>query len=318
MSETGEQKQNLAKYAFWYFLSLVTLIVSAVAAGTVIFQIINKYIHEIGETYSGLYVLSGLRMAVASLVIAAPIYCLTARKINKSVFLGYLKTDAGVRRWLTYFIMLAAAVVMIGYAISVLYSFLEGELTIKFILKALTVLVIAGGIFSYYFHDIKRKEILGVKDGLAGIYAYTAVILTVAVLAAGVIFVESPITTRKKKQDAVVVNYLSILENDINRYYTNNNKLPASLAELAKDEIYAAEKDLADPVSGEKFEYKIITPTRFELCAGFQESNKEDGTDSAYSYGLDKSWRHEAGKVCFKKEVQQNTVKVAPLPAAGQ
>ena len=51
--------------------------------------------------------------------------------------------------------MIAAGVV-IGDLISFLTSFFEGELTLRFVLKVLTVMVIASGVFWYYLGSLKR------------------------------------------------------------------------------------------------------------------------------------------------------------------
>jgi hypothetical protein len=40
--------------------------------------------------------------------------------------------------------------------VSFLTSFFEGELTLRFVLKVLTVIVIASGVFWYYLGSLKR------------------------------------------------------------------------------------------------------------------------------------------------------------------
>jgi uncharacterized membrane-anchored protein len=79
-------------------------------------------------------------------------------KIYFNLKTGELKKDSDVRRWLTYFILFISSVVVIGSLIRILNNFLDGALTINFVLKALTVLSIAALIFGFYFYDIKRKE----------------------------------------------------------------------------------------------------------------------------------------------------------------
>jgi hypothetical protein len=39
-----------------------------------------------------------------------------------------------------------------------IYKALAGELTIRFVLEVVTVAVIAGGIFVYFFWDIRKDE----------------------------------------------------------------------------------------------------------------------------------------------------------------
>jgi len=60
--------------------------------------------------------------------------------------------ESGIRKWLTYFILLVSAVVMIGWLIGTISSFLNGELSLKFILKSLTSILISALIFSFYLY----------------------------------------------------------------------------------------------------------------------------------------------------------------------
>jgi len=48
--------------------------------------------------------------------------------------------------------------VLIGDFTYVVYSFLGGELTVRFVLKALVVAVIAGTAFGYYLWDLRANE----------------------------------------------------------------------------------------------------------------------------------------------------------------
>ncbi len=66
--------------------------------------------------------------------------------------------DAGrrrslVRKWLTYVALFVAALVFFGDAVAVIYSFLQGEATLRFLLKALTVACVAGAVFLAYLRD---------------------------------------------------------------------------------------------------------------------------------------------------------------------
>ena len=156
------EKNNAAKYAFFYMLSLVALIFMALSAGIIVFQIINKNIVDALENFRGSYNSGALKFAISAIIIAAPIYYLTAFQINKNLFSGKLSKDSGIRKWLTYFILLVSTIVMLGFLVAVVYNFLDGELTTKFILKALTAIIIAAAIFTYYFYDIRRENVAGV------------------------------------------------------------------------------------------------------------------------------------------------------------
>jgi uncharacterized membrane protein len=67
------------------------------------------------------------------------------------------KVESGVRKWLTYIALLVTAGIVIGDLITFLSYFLRGELTARFVLKALMVIAIAGSIFWYYLGFLKRR-----------------------------------------------------------------------------------------------------------------------------------------------------------------
>jgi high-affinity Fe2+/Pb2+ permease len=63
-----------------------------------------------------------------------------------------------VRRWLTYIALLIAAGTVIGDLIAFLTYFLQGDLTARFVLKVLTVLIVAGSVFWYYLSSLRRNS----------------------------------------------------------------------------------------------------------------------------------------------------------------
>jgi len=69
-----------------------------------------------------------------------------------------VKRASPVRKWLTYLTLFIAATVLIGDLITLVYNALGGELTTRFLLKVLTVAVIAGGTFGYYLWDLRQDE----------------------------------------------------------------------------------------------------------------------------------------------------------------
>ena len=68
--------QNIPRDAFLYLLSIITLIISAVSLGTVVFQYINVYIPDIiSDPYlTQSSYLGTMRYALATLVIVFPVF----------------------------------------------------------------------------------------------------------------------------------------------------------------------------------------------------------------------------------------------------
>ena len=59
---------------------------------------------------------------------------------------------------LTYVMLFIGALTLIGDVISLIYNFLGGELTTRFVLKVITVGVIAGAVVAYYFADLRGED----------------------------------------------------------------------------------------------------------------------------------------------------------------
>jgi type II secretory pathway pseudopilin PulG len=301
-------KNNSAKFAFFYLLSLVSLGFLAVATGMVIFQIINKNIIDIVEDYQMRYNLEALRFAMSAIVVAAPVYYFSAWQINKNLFSGALDKDSGVRRWLSYLILFIASVVVIGYLIALINVFLNGELTLKFSLKTLTVLIISGIVFSYYFYDLKREQVEGKKNKIVQSYFYATLVLVLAVFIASFFFVESPAQARKLRQDSEAMNRLSSVASGVDAYYGEKNRLPADLKTLMEDNLYLIERNAQNPVTKKEFEYKVLGGRKYQLCTDFQTTNK-NADKNKYDYYLDEQWQHDAGYQCVTRTAQDNSVK---------
>lgn len=295
------QQSNSAKFAFFYLLSLVALVFTSLATGIILFQIINKYVIDILSEFGGSFQPEALKFAISALIVACPIYYITMRQIHKSLFSGVLDKESGVRRWLTYFILLITLVIMIGWLIAVVNSFLEGELVLKFFLKALTALAINGIIFSFYLYDIKRKEVVSHKDKIIKIYFYASLALILIVFTTALFLVESPREAKNRKLDYIVLDDFNEIDRAINQYMNEYEKLPSDLESLLSEYRYLDENNLQDPLSKEKYEYKIIEDNKYELCAIFRTSNLED---EAYRYGGQKDrWPHDQGKQCISQKV---------------
>lgn len=146
-----------AQEAFMYLLLFLTLYISAVSFGTLLFQFIN---HWLPDTLQGQYSseISTIRQATASVIIAYPIFIWMTKKLRDAVNEDPEKRSSKIRKWLTYITLFIAAGVIIGDLIALVFNLLNGDLTLRFALKVLTVGGIAGLIFGYYLWDMKRDH----------------------------------------------------------------------------------------------------------------------------------------------------------------
>ena len=293
---------NTAKYTFLYLIALLSLVFTVIAVGNIVFQLINKYIVDVIHAFRATYSSEALKFAISSLIIAAPVYYYSTIVINRSLFTGDLNKESAVRKWLTYLIIFSCGVVVVGWLIAIVYSVLDGDLTLKFSLKTLTVIAIAAVVGSYYYRDIKKEKVEKVEDMVIKRYFYGTLVLVIGSLIVGVFFVESPKETRLRKLDNITLDRLNIVDNALNNYYIDNKRLPINLSELSGDVKYVRGNEVKEVVSGEIFEYRVIEKDKYKICANFGLSNKNDDLKSGMGY-YGEIWEHEAGNECFLKKV---------------
>ena len=158
-----QEKDNKVspKDVFTHLLAIVALYASAVSFLVLVFQTVNIWFPDI-LTEAGYYARLGannaIRWSIASLVIVFPVYVMTMRYLGKSYEENPSKRNLRVRKWLMYFTVFIAALVIMGDLVTLINNLLNGELTVRFGLKVGTVLFVAGSIFYYYFSDLKKHH----------------------------------------------------------------------------------------------------------------------------------------------------------------
>ena len=142
-----------AREAFLYLISFITLYISAFSFGALIFSFIDIWFPDPLRFGGGVP-----RTAIASLIVAFPIFLVITRALHKGAAKDPERKESRIKKWLTYLTLVIAAGVLIGDLITVLSSLLGGELSMRFFLKASTVFLVAGSIFGYYLSDLQKEE----------------------------------------------------------------------------------------------------------------------------------------------------------------
>jgi len=153
-----EKNKSLSQDFFLYLFSTIALWIVATNFGTIIFQIINIYIPDVAMPEPPPYSRNLIRWSIASLIVVFPIYVLVMRFLNRDVRTFAEKAELKIRKWLLNLTLFLAAIVIISDLISLIYNFLQGELTLRFSLKIITIFVISAGIFSYYRKILKSES----------------------------------------------------------------------------------------------------------------------------------------------------------------
>src|SRR3989338_6681892 len=130
---------------FLQFLSVMPLYVAAGSFITLIFQYINYWIPDPLEAGYGYIssIFNSIRWAISILIVIFPVYAWTLWFIDK----GYKEVPERMamksRKWLVYLTIFLAALLIIGDFVALVYLLLRGEFTARFLLKVLTIILVA-------------------------------------------------------------------------------------------------------------------------------------------------------------------------------
>jgi hypothetical protein len=148
-----------AQEVFLYALFFTTLYVSAYNLGALVFQFVDLAFPDAAMALQPrTFIEQQMRGNIAALVVAFPLFLYLFRLITRAMAKDPTKRESRPRKWLTYLTLFIAASSLIGDLSALVYGLLNGDLTIRFVLKAATVALIAGGAFGYFLTDIRKDE----------------------------------------------------------------------------------------------------------------------------------------------------------------
>lgn len=297
------------KDVFGQLLSIIGLYVSVISFGALIFGLINLYFPDVLNYDYGYYSKDSLRWPLAILVIVFPLYVWLTSYLQKDLEKNPEKKDLKTRKWLLYFTLFAAAVVIIGDLVTLIFRFLGGDLTVQFVLKILTVFIIALSVFTYYLWNIK-KNIPATKDAKMRLFVRVVVAAGAFFIVFGFFNAGSPFAQRMRRFDERRVQDLQTIQYEVINYWQAKERLPQTIEQL-RDDIRGFSPP-KDPETGGSYEYKTIGILRFDLCAVFKTSNKEElssrlkfapASEGPYPVAIQESWLHDAGRTCFTRTI---------------
>lgn len=297
------------KHVFLHLFVIIMLYAATINFLTLIFQYINvwvrDYLAEAGyESFSGYYNL--IRFALASFIVVFPVFILVSRYLNKSYLKNSAIKDMKIRKWLIYFTLFTAALIIIGDLVKIVFVFLNGEITLRFILKALAVLIVTGIIFRYYLWDIKKEKSFTYHK----YFVLAIIILALAGMIAGFFIIGSPQKERLRRFDQQKIGDLSGAQSQIVEYWRTKERLPQNLIDL--ENKISGYRMPNDPQTKEPYEYNVKGENSFELCAIFnldfnldsEGGLKESPPILSYS-DQNWNWEYKKGKTCFERTIDK-------------
>ncbi len=242
---------------------------------------------------------TGIRVAMASLIVLVPTMLGLLLTIRRDIVATPGKADIWVRKWaLVLTIFLAASTALIDL-ITLLTSFFGGELTTRFALKAIVVLLVAVLATLHFLADLRGYWTLHRrKVNMVGAAVGALAIMTVV---GGFLLIGSPSHIRALREDDQRVRDLQNIQSQLVNYWQQKQELPETLADL-DDPLSGF--SVPTPPEGPAYEYDVTGPLSFTLCTTFEAESPEGQAERSYAYpSIDGDWSHEAGHACFTRTI---------------
>ena len=144
-----------ARDAFQYLLVYFMLYLFVYNLGSLYFGLIDLWLPD-NIAYAASGNATQVRWATAAILISYPVFLFLSWRLHGQVGKDASARNSAVRRWLTYLTLFIASAAIVVDLIYLVFSFLSGGLTGRFLLKSLVVAVLAGATFGYYAHLLRQ------------------------------------------------------------------------------------------------------------------------------------------------------------------
>ncbi len=324
-----------------FFLHLGAIVALYAAAGALInlsFSVINYYFPD---ALAGYFYGNAVAWPISMLVVLVPILYVLEWVINRDISRMPEKAGLWIRSWRIYIILFSAIILVGGDLIALINTYLNGEITSRFIYKIIVILLIGGTIGKYYFFSLYPN--LKWSKMVRTINPWFGIVFTLVAIVAGFIAVGSPASQRAYRFDSQRINDLTSIQGQIVSYWQQKEKLPEALSDL--NDALSWFTVPVDPETSQPYEYSVkgIMGTKdapsglsFELCATFSRATRDDKGRGEYGYGRggftmaspvaydmaypimdgQDNWKHEEGRTCFTRTIDPDKYPVIPKPVS--
>lgn len=290
---------------FLWVGGMAALYASVVAFITLLFQYINyafpdPLTYYYADPYAG-----PIRLAIASLIVLFPVFLILMRVIRRDITRDATRADIWIRRWALYLTLFIAGITLIADLITLINTFLNGDVTMRFVLKVAVVFLVVGAGFLHFLSDLRGYWTR--YPGRARLIGYGAALVIVLTIVSGFFIIGTPGQARLERFNQQKVSDLQNIQWRIVNFWQQKERLPASLAEL-EDPISGFTTPV-DAQTGNPYGYRSTGANSFELCATFNRESRGEGNQSSVlsprpvdGY-LDENWQHSVGETCFDRTI---------------
>lgn len=305
VSAPSQSKTSPRDFFLWAG-TVIALYGSVISFIALLFEYVNRAFPD-PLAYAGDPYGSAVRAAMAAVIVLVPTTLVLLRIIRRTIAAESGKAQIWVRRWALVLTVFIATVTILIDLITLITTFLGGELSIRFGLKVAIVLLIALGVSLHFLADLKGYWLEHRKK--ANMVGIAVGILALVTIVGGFFIIGTPGQARLMRYDDQKVSELQSIQYQLVSYYQQKGELPQSL-ELLTDPLSGYTLP-ADPQSGAAYTYEVAGPLAFSLCASFNKETQDTKGQGSYpspdmsypSVGVDENWTHGEGLVCFDRVI---------------
>ncbi len=289
---------------FLWLGAMIALYVSSVSLILLSHTYIEVWLPDAAVVYGDPYS-DPMRFAIASLIVMFPLFIWFLRILHQDIRSNPEKKELWVRRWLVMLTVFIAGLVMAIDIIILINTYLQGDLSARFALKALSVLAVLSGVFWYFLEELRgtweRKQGLSTSIGVA------AALLVLVAVGASFFIIGSPEAARNERFDEQKIADLQNIQWQLVSFWQSKQTLPESLEEL-NDPISGFVPPL-DTQTGASYRYERTSSASFTLCATFNLPSRDMTSKESTPMRpvtidpMNENWTHDAGETCFDRTV---------------
>lgn len=149
-----------ARDAFFHLLTFTALYTWAISLILLFFTYIDFAFPDPAKRTSYLELeaaLSDIRASLAALIVSFPFFLIVWHFLLREVRRHPEKAAGAIRRWLGYLTLFVGAVTLSTDGITLIYYLFEGQLTVRFLLKATVLFLTAGGLVLYLTYTLHSE-----------------------------------------------------------------------------------------------------------------------------------------------------------------
>jgi hypothetical protein len=284
---------------------------TAFSTGAIFFLAIDIFIKD--PASRAFFDLGGFaRFNAAVLIASLPVLALVRRAIMRDVARNPASRIAPVVRTLAYITLLVTSLIMVCDMVVVLMGFLNGDLTLTFILKSGVVLLLAGGIFLWYISGLtfeekmgdSRPEVRSIQESQwRPALAWAGFVTASLGLALALWIAGNPFNQRLIRLDKQRISDLRSLQGAISRFHKKEKRLPKDLSEL-KDSPDTYVNQTCDSITKIPYVYEPIDKTSYRLGAVFDLPTPKSNDNGVLGRSRDGFYEHDSGLQTFDLTVK--------------